>query len=355
MVADEEGFLYPKVNEELCINCGKCVKSCPILTPKKADKSEKDILAYGAYNKDDNIRLKSSSGGIFTALAEKIINEGGVVFGAAFDDFNVIHTSAKSIEELEKFRGSKYVQSKIGNTYREAKDLLDQGITVYFSGTPCQISGLYSFLDKDYDNLITQDIICHGVPSPLVWKKYLEFQTVQAKEMVEDAQFRNKKFGWKNFSMFLKFKNGTEYISSHGKDFYMQAFLKNYCLRPSCYSCSFKGLIKQSDVTLADFWGIEKTKPSMDDDKGISLVWINSKKGCNVFRNTNDNIVFEKVDLSESLKYNSSAVQSVGNNKKREKFLKVLQKRGFKNASKILFKKPLKANIKSFLKKLLNK
>ena len=195
MVADLEGFLYPSVDTKECINCGLCEKICPILkkNPIKSD----DIIAYAAMLNNTDIRLESSSGGVFTAIAESVIDKNGVVFGAELDEnFNVIHTYVETKEELKKFRGSKYVQSVIGETYKRAKGFLDQGRFVLFTGTPCQIGGLYAYLNKDYDNLITQDLICHGVPSPMVWRKYLEFREDISHAGVRRMSFRHKKYGW---------------------------------------------------------------------------------------------------------------------------------------------------------------
>ena len=195
MKEDQEGFWYPEVDVNQCINCGLCEKRCPILNDMKVDNQPQ---AYACYNKDEIIRKGSSSGGVFTLLASLVIEKGGIVYGATFNNENMVeHIKVDNINDLNKLRGSKYVQSKIGNTYFEIKDYLNQGRPVYFSGTPCQIDGLLAFLNKKYDNLILQDIVCHGVPSPKVWKKYLEQFNIE-----EDANisFRDKSTGWDSYS-----------------------------------------------------------------------------------------------------------------------------------------------------------
>lgn len=323
MPADREGFLYPQADASRCIHCGLCQKACPMI--HKAENSNPPY-AYAAYNKDDGIREKSSSGGIFTLLAENILQKGGAVFGAGFDGrFNVVHSFVETSEELDRFRGSKYVQSAVGHTYEQAKAFLEQGRLVLFSGTPCQIAGLKSYLKRDYVNLFCQDLICHGVPSPKVWKKYVDYRQRQAHSPVKSITFRKKTEGWKRFSVSFTFENGTEYESCHQEDLMMRAFLSNLCLRPSCYHCPFKSNNRQSDITLADFWGIQHILPAMEDDnKGISLVLINSKKGKELFESIKNDIVCQPVDVDDSLKYNPAADDPAKRNKGRYSFFKYL-------------------------------
>ena len=328
MTNDNEGFWYPKVNIKNCINCGICEEKCPIIRRNPTISLKK---AYAAVNKDDAIRQVSSSGGVFTLIAKKIIDDGGVVFGAAFSDdfYSARHIAVNTIDSLEKLRGSKYLQSEIGNTYNEAKKLLDCGKKVLFTGTPCQIGGLKSFLGKEYKNLYTQDIICHGVPSPKVWKSYLQYQENIAHSKAKKAFFRYKKTGWKSFSILLNFKNNKEMQEIFTENLYMKGFLANLFLRPSCYNCSFKSLERQSDVTLSDFWGIENILPEFNDDKGTSLVFINTKKGEQLFDDINEYLTVKKVDINNAIKYNSSAVKSVQPHENRKKFFKTYKNKGF--------------------------
>lgn len=330
MEPDDEGFLYPKIATEHCVSCALCEKSCPIISPKQIEKRQNDIIAYATYTKNEEIRLNSSSGGVFTEIASYIINNDGVVFGAAFDDdFSVSHKYVENIDELSIFRGSKYVQSAIKNTYKKAKEFLDNGRMVLFTGTPCQIGGLYSYLNKEYTNLITQDFICHGVPSPSVWQKYLDYQRKKKRSEINNVSFRDKTSGWKRFSMLCDFENGDRYIRVLNKDPYMQSFLSNNCLRPSCYNCSFKGQERKSDITIADFWGIQEIKPEMNDDKGVSLVFVSSAKGHKIFDAISKKLVIETVNIDEAIKYNPSAIKSVKMPQKREVFMKSIKNKGF--------------------------
>lgn len=283
---DIEGFLYPHVNISSCINCGICEKVCPTIN---LESTRLPLHTYAAKNKNEYIRLNSSSGGIFTIIAEDIINEGGVVFGAKFDSkWNVIHSWCETIEDLEQFRGSKYVQSSIGNTYIEAKLYLEQGRKVLFTGTPCQIAGLNKFLRKKYDNLITMDFVCHGVPSPRVWFEYLNdlLKVKSISKPIEKIEFRNKKYGWKKYS-FTVSKNtykDKEKVSrivlqeTKYNNTYLKGFVRDLYLRPSCHSCCVKNFKSGSDITIADFWHINKYMKTINDHKGCSLVFIHSNR-----------------------------------------------------------------------------
>lgn len=357
MQQDEKGFEYPVIDKEKCINCGLCEKVCPIINNKQI---ENEPRAYACYNKDLNIRMKSSSGGIFTLLAEEILNKGGVVFGASFNTkFEVEHIMVEKTEELEKLRGSKYTQSKIGETYKKAKEILEEGRYVLFTGTPCQIEGLKSYLRKEYDKLYTQDIICHGVPSPKVWKKYIKYREKIDNEKPKKISFRNKDNGWKLFNTKFEYKNFS-YKQNQNEDKFMQAFLKNTILRDSCYNCSFKKLNRISDITLADFWGIQNIMPELDDNKGTSLVIVNSKKGQELFENIKEKIIYKNVDIQEAIKYNMSMIESAKMDKNRKKFFENLDKLDFDKLVKkytyqpSIFKK-IEFKIKGVIKRIIKR
>ena len=340
MKVDAEGFWYPSIDEKLCIGCGLCEKKCPILHPPINKVTEENVKAYAAVNHDENVRLKSSSGGLFTLIAAYVIERDGVVFGAAFDDkFNVIHRYVDKAEDLELLRGSKYVQSKIGDTYRQAEDFLKKGRLVLFTGTPCQIEGLRSFLAKDYENLYTQDIICHGVPSPMIWKKYVEYREKTAKSNANKVYFRNKKYGWKTFSVVIEFVNNTKYVKKFNQDVYMKAFLRNLTLRPSCYQCSFKKKYRNSDYTLADFWGVQNILPQMDDDKGTSLIFVNSEKGYAVLEEIKKEMSICPVVVDDAIANNSSMIKSVNISPQRDEFVKKCQTEDWKALEKAFMKK----------------
>jgi coenzyme F420-reducing hydrogenase beta subunit len=289
-----------------------------------------DPQAYACRNKDESVRLLSSSGGLFTLIAGQIISNRGVVFGASFNhDFTVSHSYVETMENLEGLRGSKYVQSKIGDTYKQIKGFLSQGQLVLFSGTPCQIGGLKAYLQNDYEKLFCVDIICHGVPSPEVWQKYVAYREKRAKSPTRRISFRRKDEGWKRFSVSFSFENNTEYLQTLDKDLYMQAFLRDICLRPSCHACNFKTLHRQSDITLADFWGIQHILPEMDDDKGTSLLLLNSNSGKKMFECIKNQIVYQEVVMSHAIAYNQPAIKSALQNPKRKTFFKELDQMAF--------------------------
>ncbi len=348
---DAEGFLYPSVDMERCVQCGVCKEVCPSLHSKNG---RYGVCMYAAVNPDENVRRLSSSGGIFSLLAEKVLKEGGVVFGARFDEhWDVVHDYTESLEGLAAFRGSKYVQSRIGNTYVEARQFLRAGRKVLFSGTPCQVKGLKQYLRKEYDNLLTVDFVCHGVPSPKVWHKYLDEELARQCEkiqlrptlfpslserdtLVKDISFRSKALGWKEYSFVLTLSKaiatgeGNTVSSSciFYDNAYMQAFLANLSLRPSCYNCSAKAGIPGSDITLGDFWGIEEIDPAMDDDGGTSLVFVYTERGRQAFNNSGLHLKAESF-TEAVLRRNPSILSSVQKPPYRSLFMEVLIDRGF--------------------------
>lgn len=355
MESDNEGFWYPKIDKDKCINCNLCEKVCPIINPVKRANSKK--IAYAGVNKDDQIRVKSSSGGIFSILAEYIIKNNGIIYGASFDEnFNIKHKRILCNTDLDLLRGSKYVQSSIGDIYKQVKNDLESNRQVLFTGTPCQVEGLRSYLRKEYVNLITMDFICHGVPSPLVWKKYLEEMKKSKQENIKNIYFRNKDIGWKVFSLKIIFDEKI-YINNLSKDLFMKGFLQDVYLRPSCYSCKFKKTNRVSDITVADFWGIENILPKMDDDKGISLIVIHSEKGEQLFDKLSETMILNEVNLNEAIKYNPSMIKSVKYNEKRNSFFAELNSVKeltdlIRKYTKISFEKRAKNKIKSIIKRL---
>lgn len=319
MQADSEGFKYPVIDKNKCIDCGLCCKVCPLENMYGNFGEDKTSFACSA--KDENFAKQSSSGGAFAILANMYIKEQAVIYGAAFDDnWNVCHIRVDKKDELKRLYTSKYVQSDMGNTFRQVKSDLDNSKKVLFAGTPCQVAGLKSYLQKDYLNLLTVDFICHGVPSPLVWQQYVAELEKKLNSKITEISFRDKKDGWKNYYFKLITENGNIFYEKHGDNVYMRGFLKDLYLRPSCYDCKFKTLQRASDITLADFWGIEKIISDMNVDKGVSLCWASSEKGNRVLADVLEQTDYYEVKLKEAVRHNSSAVKSVNMHKNRDKF-----------------------------------
>lgn len=308
-------------------------------------------IVYGCNLLDEKIRKESSSGGVFTAFAECIINQSGVVFGVAMDnncqEARMIKCS--TIEELYKIRGSKYLQCKMENSFIEARRELNNGRFVLFSGTPCQINGLKLFLQKDYKNLICIDIICHGVPSPKLWKKYLNWMEDKKNITVKNVNFRSKAKSWHNFGMEYS-SNKKKFFENRTDNPYMLMFLRDYSIRPSCYECKAKNY-RLADISIGDFWGVEDSIPELNDDKGTSAVIIRTEKGTELFEQIADKIKYYKTDYETVIKKNSAEYQSIPMPEKRKDFFSDMNKYPFENLKR---KYPGK-NIKRFIKKLLKK
>lgn len=309
MQLDDEGFYYPVADESVCIECGLCEKVCPELD-RPMDREP--IKCYAAKGRDDIIVEQSSSAGIFTLLAENVIKSGGVVFGARFDkNWDVEHAYTDVINGIGQFRSSKYVQSRIGNTYTVAKVFLDQGRIVMYTGTPCQLAGLHKYLRRDYDNLISVDVICHGVPSPGIWRDYLRnaispfgrknsvssfrYSPLSERDatQIKGISFRDKRLGWKKFSFVLQTSQGysrseENTVSSsykpliqerHYRNLFLQGFLSNIILRQSCYSCPARKGRSGSDLLLGDYWGVKNFYPEFYSREGVSMALAYSEKG----------------------------------------------------------------------------
>ena len=339
MKEDDEGFAQPVIDNSKCISCLACERVCPILsnrTPK-----DEETKAYAALSKNDETRLESSSGGIFSELAKLILQSNGIVYGAKYDDdFKVIHTGIEDIESLKELRGAKYSQSDLSTIFQTVKKQLNNGRQVLFSGTPCQIGGLKAFLKKDYDNLYCIDFVCHGVPSPLVWKKYIEYRSqVDADNQVpEYINLRNKESGWSHYSYQVEFaySKSNHYLCQNDKDLYMSLFVNNYILRRSCSNCYYKGYSRESDITLGDFWGIWDILPSMDDNKGTSVVFTHSNKGEKLLNSAAIHLQSNPVTLDQATMMNPSLLKSSLPKENRERVLKEISQNGFHTKDKII-------------------
>ena len=367
---DEEGFRYPFTNKQSCIECGLCEKVCPVL---HEGKPIRPIHVFAAKNISSKEVQDSSSGGIFIVLAKYIISKGGVVFGAKFNEkWDVEHSFAEKEEDLYELMGSKYVQSTIGKSYIDAKKFLAENRFVLFSGTPCQIAGLMHFLGKRYDKLLTVEVLCHGVPSPRVWRRYLNelkddvwrmkntvsphsiLSSWKAKPScggnevkIEGISFRDKRIGWKNYSFVLTLSKPSDdgeqktvsFSQMHRDNAYTKGMLNNIFTRPICYQCPFRSQKSNCDLSLGDFWEIEKTDSRFADNKGTSMVLINSELGLKVWEEVCDKISFVDKTYEEAIKVCSMIVKPVPMNEKRNAFFSLLSsnERFHKIINKMIF------------------
>ena len=338
MKSDMEGFLYPNLEKEKCIECGACEKVCPF-TVNQTNNPDGVMNPYavGGWHMDQEVRKDSSSGGMFTLLAEAILKRGGVVYGCALDDqMRARHIRVERPEELYKLRGSKYVQSETGDVYRKIKEDLREGAVVLFTGTPCQAAGLKSYMaGSGNEGLYIVDFICHGVPSPRVFKDYIKTEEAKQQEKIVAFRFRNKDHGWSQTGLQL----GTKAEYADGRcirkypafmDPYMNAFLEDICLRPSCYECSYKQLPKgYADFTIADFWGVNKVDRELNDGKGTSLVIIHTDKGKQLWETVRHGAYYREVQLEDAVRRNKPLTQAARLNPKRSDFYEDYNSRGF--------------------------
>lgn len=311
---------------------------------------------YACFNKDEDIRKQSSSGGIFALIAKKILDDNGIVYAVCYDEkFETRHEKIESNEALVSSLGSKYIPSKLNDTFENIRKNLSIDKKILFVGTPCQCMGLKRFLGKNYENLVMIDFICHGVPSKIAWRKYLE--EISGTEL-RFINMRDKTLGWSEwkYNWLLEYKNGNRKIIPQENISFMKGFVKNFYLRPSCYQCCFKGIKRTTDITIGDCWGIWKEKPEIDDNKGTSVVIINSEKGKIIFEKIKNNILLYEADVNKVIKYNPSIIESAKISKSRELFFKKIKtKKSFENIIKFLIKYEEKNNIKNRIKKFLLK
>lgn len=298
------GFMYPKINSEKCTSCGVCRKKCPQNNDLRQNHQIHN--SFLSFDKNSNSRIESSSGGIFSVISKKILSLGGVVCGCAYDsNMKPHHVLVDNDCELEKLKGSKYVQSEIGDCYEEIKSLIHQGRWVYFVGTPCQVAGLYSYLGKDFDHLLTSDLICHGVPSATSFQHQIKSFEKKYDDSICDFKFRSKdRFGW-GYDCELLFRSGRHKYLCAETIPYFYGFWKNLTLRESCYRCKYASKNRMGDITLADFWTAKKLNPKMKVSKGVSLVLTNSLKGNVFWEKVKDELFFQEINLEITLKSQS--------------------------------------------------
>ena len=348
MKTDSEGFLYPYINNEKCIQCKKCQQVCPSLNePKKQDCQ----AAYGAYVTDLSKRMQSSSGGIFAETARYFLKNNGVVCGAAFDEqLQLRHIIVDNIKDLHKICGTKYLQSNINNTFKQIEKLLKSNKSVLFSGTPCQVAGLKSFLQHDYDNLLCIDLICHGVPSQQFFSRYCA-ELSPDNEIIE-MSFRDKTKDVTNINLTYICKDGNVIREPYSDSPYIYGYINNYINRPSCYQCKNKGLKRASDITLGDFWGVENEYPQFTDKNGISAVLIHTDKGKYYFSQIQNTVNTVKTTSEQIAKKNICLTQSVCLEKTRNYFFSVWDKRSINDAISYTNKKVKGSFARRFARKI---
>lgn len=322
MKEDEEGFLMPVIEQEKCVECGMCYERCPVLHTEYENNKKPQLYAVRA---SDEIRSVSSSGGMFTVLAELVLSHGGVVCGAAYDENMLLkHCIVDNKEDLSKLRGSKYVQSDVGYIYRDVKKYLEAEKEVLFTGTPCQVAALKKYLKKPYSQLLTVDLLCHGVPSQKSFSRYLNEKFPG--EKVIDVKFRDKRFGWSaEYVVVVVVEGGKEYVETTNNNLYLKAFLRNLSLRNSCGDCPFCEFPRQGDITIGDFWGITGIDKTQTDGKGTSIVYVNSEKGASVFETIQRDLAFKEFSFSKT-EIRNRTHRKYEFNANRDRFLKMLKR-----------------------------
>lgn len=355
MEMSEDGFLYPQINDKKCVNCDLCEKKCPVLDTEKRQSVKS---AFYGKAKDEEVVARSSSGGAFSVFAEKILKDGGVIFGAVFDKESkeVLYKSSDEVT-LDNLRRSKYVESKIGDSFFKAKEQLDSGRKVLFVGMPCHITGLLKFLNREYENLITCDFICGGAASPLNFKEHLEYLEKKYKSKVKAVNFRPKFYGWTTQAIKVDFQDGQSYKNYAAHDTYFKGFMYESAIkRSSCFNCGFRDN-HCADIIIADFWGHRQHSEIMLDDKGTSLMISNSSKGEEFLRSISQ----EEMEIAEIPKeYTDYAFTPFKNpaemQEKKDNFMKQYRKYGFERGARKAYLKNYKMlMLKKFIKGMLKK
>ena len=355
MEPDMEGFLQPVIRTEQCVGCNRCRNVCPILTERS--QPDERTEAYAAIHADEWIRAVSTSGGIFSLLCDWVFARGGIAFGAAYDaQFRVVHCSVEHAEDLYRLRGAKYAQSSLGDTFSQVREQLRKERYVLFSGTPCQVGGLLSYLGKDYEKLILVDLICHGVPSPKVWQHYVDYRSMKDAGGQKPAgiNLRSKETGWPGYSIRFDYPDGQFYSAPNTEDPYLRGFVGNLYLRQSCHNCCFKGSTRLSDFTLGDYWGVWSQLPEFHDGKGTSLVLLHTQKAKNIWEQTAVHMRCSEAP-ENSLADNPSALESSVLTEKRQQFFGRFEQEDFLLLMDELCPRPAGPAKSSFLRRCLRK
>ena len=328
---DQDGFWYPHIDKEHCVDCGKCVRSCPENNEYTNDNINPKV--FSAWHKADDIRMKSTSGGVFFALAKTVIDQGGYVAGCAYsaDYKSAYHMVIHKVEDLDQLMISKYLQSDTRQIYREIKKLLGEGMPVLFSGTSCQVNALYQYLGDKVSNLYTMDLICHGVNSPKAFAAYISEQEKRNKSKVSALSLRDKRQGWLKSGTYMEFENGKTYFAVNEEDLWSQGFLKHLYMRKSCYKCRYRRFPRVADITVGDYWGITNVSSS-SLHKGVSAVLLNSQKGEQLFEEAKKELIFKETSLLSVRKRNSILEKETVLPKERSEFSDLLNKYSFSKA-----------------------
>ena len=354
MAADKQGFLYPQIEESKCVECGKCRSICPAEKAIKQNENEPKVYAVKAVS--ESARMASSSGGVFTVVSDKILQKCGIIYGAGFDgDFVAYHKRAANEEDRDGLKGSKYVASELRDTLSQVKKDLENDSNVLFTGTSCQIAGLKEYLGGEYEKLYLIDLVCHGTPSPKVFEDYKKYLEKKYKSKIRNLTFRykykDKKYGLSTQAMKVEFTNGKIYKAHYSQDPYYSLFLNNYILRPSCYTCKFANFNKPADITLGDFWKVEKTMPSFQDWKGISLVIVHTEKGREIFNEIKNDVAYEASNTRDCIQ--SPLIRPSKYPEYYQEFWKDYFRKGFKYVAKKYTGKDFLGMVKGKLARLL--
>lgn len=355
MQPDSEGFYRPTIDASKCIRCLKCEKICLVITPLTPNAESDKIFA--AWHRYPSIRACSSSGGAFSALAQMVLKDGGCVVGASFDDrLHLSHVIISSLENLHKLRASKYLQSEISDIFQQMKTYLNDGRKVLFCGTPCQVAGVKSYFGSKYgENLILVDFVCHGVPSPLFFKKYIAWLSPKVGN-IHDYLFRNKDKGWYDATRVISTDSNSERRLKGRLDAYWTGFMDNLCLQETCYKCPFVGIQRNSDITIADFWGIGKQfkfKTPEEIEKGISMVMCNTPEGLNLFNSASEYLEFQERTMEEVVSGNQTIVRPCVRPARRDTFYRDLDEMEFQKFTEAYLTPSLKARIVKFMREYL--
>lgn len=357
MIEDGEGFQYPQIDNNKCVNCQKCENVCPVRNKKVYNESSRKV--YICQNRDDNIRFDSTSGGAFSALAKYVIRRKGYVFGAEFNsEWKVVHGFVREYAQLSRFRGSKYVQSDIGDTFVQIKNLLDDDNWVLFTGTPCQVEGLILFLGKSYEKLVLMDIVCYSISSPKVWRMYLDHLETSRKidlSKVKRIKFRDKsKYGYE-YTLMTFYDKNNKIIYSSGPECnqMLRSFVSNTSTRPSCYNCQFKKIERNSDFTVWDCYNIYKYDRKLDDNKGSSHIMVHSVKAKKMLEELSEDLVLKQINIISAVESEPAMTESAKPSDLRVDFFECVQKN--ENVFNVYFSKSVKIQIESILRKMLSR